>query len=186
MEISPSGPFIQKRAHPHTAPERSAGAAGARDCDPQRTPGKSRPENCLHFPLPSACGGSQSRAPGRRFTVPSPASPVNRLWAFVPGSGLKAAHRQTPGAQTPPRQTIIHPGFPASARDPPAIFPSRRDRNRANIGSWPLGQALPSNGIWCFWRCSTLSPQVAQIQRVAYDVKWNNGPGSLLGNENVR
>jgi hypothetical protein len=46
-----------------TSPDKSAGAAGARVCDPQRTPCKSRPENRFDFPLPSACCGSQSRAP---------------------------------------------------------------------------------------------------------------------------
>ena len=52
------------------------------------------------------------------------------------------AHSQTPSAQKPPRPTIINGGFPESARDQPAIFPSHCDPSRADIGSGPLGQGL--------------------------------------------
>jgi hypothetical protein len=56
-----------------------------------------------------------------------------------------------------------------------------------------LRQAIPtspvvflSNTIWSFGRCSASARQVTPNQQVANAVKQNNGPGSLLGNENDR
>ncbi len=89
----------------HKPVRRSAGLR-----PPQQTPSQSKPENGFDFPLPLACCGSQSRAPGLRPGRPVP-------------------HQA--GCQLHPSSLMIHPfhpGNPLPARRAGifAVFPSQK------------------------------------------------------------
>jgi hypothetical protein len=75
--------------------------AGARVCDPQHTPCKSKPQNCFDFPSPSARCGSQSRAPRQGAEAPIAIKPVTDR-----GSGASPAGRGNP-LQAPRADTVV-------------------------------------------------------------------------------
>jgi hypothetical protein len=83
-------------------PHQSAGprfAVGARVCDPQPTPCKTRPQNCFDFRWPSVGCGSQSRAPGLRR------SPPLRQPGGLPESGRGSSVSDTPGSSQETNRT---------------------------------------------------------------------------------
>src|ERR1035438_8582028 len=116
------------------------------------------PGDSLPRPTASAIRELSPRLGGSHRSGAGGSGPVGTAGSerTAPGPvGSPTARSQTPGAQKPPRQTIIISGFPESARDQPAIFPSHRDLSRADIGSQPLGQALGKSERWQVRRLAT-------------------------------